>query len=125
MKKIKPVKAWAMVHSHDFDGVTPIDDGGILVRRIGESRAELRAACNPWNRVVRVLITPIDYLEGFIEAYERAKADPRHAAIDEMTAEAQRLGMYDEDRCTQCGKRYPGATCPACQQQNIRELNGY
>lgn len=58
MKKIKPVKAWAMVHSHDFDGVTPIDDGGILVRRIGPSRKELLAECNRWNRVIPVLITP-------------------------------------------------------------------
>lgn len=60
MKKIKPVKAWAMVHSHDLDGVTPIDDGCILVGRIGGSRSELQAACNPWNRVVPVLITPIE-----------------------------------------------------------------
>lgn len=77
----------------------------------------------PLRQALQWAADRIDYLEGFIESYERAKADPRHAAIDEMAAESQRLGLYDEDRCSQCGKRYPSATCPACQEQNIRDLN--
>ncbi len=28
-----------------------------------------------------------------------------------------------DDRCRQCGKRCPNATCPACQEKNVREVN--
>ena len=40
----------------------------------------------------------IDYLESYIEGYEREQTEQRHKALDELTAEAQAMGFYDSPK---------------------------
>jgi len=46
-----------------------------------------------------------------------------NACENKAAAKAREHEPLSEDRCLQCGKRCPNATCPACQEKNVREQN--
>jgi hypothetical protein len=52
----------------------------------------------PLRQALQWAADRIDYLEGYIEGYEREQTEQRHKALDELTAEAQAMGFHDSPK---------------------------
>lgn len=57
---------------------------------------------------------------GVADSLDIATCNVMLHVIEALKANQRFSDTLAEDRCKQCGKRCPNATCPACQELNVR-----
>lgn len=128
MKVVFAPEAWALLNAirDELASRRPLEDRGEI--RPYQHERQDASLLDEINRALDCLtvpgreddpaykMTPAEAKAGSFGAGERT--DPEWG--DNQTKNPDGLA---DDRCKQCGKRCPNATCPACQEQNVRRMN--